>query len=400
MLARRISVFFFSIPRSIWGLGFVSLLINLSSIIIFSLTPIYLTSVLGITTFTLGFYEGIVEFISQLMRISSGVISDYFRRRKLLLLIAYGLTALSRPFFAIGNTVGMIVTGRILDRISNGLQATPREALVGDLAPKELKGACYGLRQTLTMTGSFIGAFVVWYLLKETGADFAFVFKVACVPPILALLTLIFFVKDSPISVTESTGPKFKEYLFYMREMTRDYWTVVLIAFVFMLSNYSGAFMILKAGTVGYTEHETIIVMIMQNLFAMLSAFPIGRLSDRIDRRYFIGLGFLLTIAANMVFAFCTGKGPVLVGAGLWGLQMGMTQSLLLTKISDTTRREVRGTAFGIYYLLIGVALLLSNNLTGYLDHEYSKSHAFIMSALIAGVALLLLPMIKSSKQQ
>lgn len=398
MLARRVSSFVFSIPKSIWGLGLVSLLINLSSVIIFSLTPIYLTSVLGITTLTLGFYEGIVEFISQLMRISSGIVSDYFRRRKALLLIAYGLAALSRPFFAIGKTVGVIVTGRILDRISNGLQATPREALVGDLAPKELKGTCYGLRQTMTMTGSFIGAFVVWYLLRETGADFAFVFKISCIPPLLAVLTLILFVKDSPIAVTGTAAPKFKEYLFYMQEMTVDYWKVILVAFIFMLSNYSGAFMILKAHAAGYEEHETIIVMIMQNLFAMISAFPVGRLSDRLDRRYFLGFGFLLTIASNLVFAFANTKVPILVGASLWGLQMGMTQSLLLTKVSDTTRREVRGTAFGIYYFLVGIALLLSNNLTGYLDHHYSKAHAFVMSALIASLALLLLPMLKSSR--
>lgn len=402
MLLGRLPRFIFLIPRGVWGLGFTSFLLNISSMIIFSITPIYLTSVLGITTLTLGVYEGLIEFIAQTMRISSGIISDYFKCRKKLLLISCSLSTLARSLFAFSQSGNLIITSRVLDRISNGIQATPREALIGDLSPKNLKGTCYGARQAMAVAGSLLGAFIVWIFLEPTSFQFSFFPWIVSVPPLLAMVALTIFVKDSKVITRSQEKKPNRRYWSYLssclQKLTPDFWRVVLIGFTFMLSNYSGVFMILRAKSVGFNDHETSIVLILQSFFSVLSSFPVGRLSDQFDRRYFIGIGFVLTIIANVFFACAQSRFHVLVGASLWGLQVGMTQNLLLAQVSEVTVPEIRGTGFGIYHFLGGIALLTGNYVTGYLDHHYSKTRAFMTSALITFLALLMLPILKSSK--
>ncbi|OJX10741.1 MAG: hypothetical protein BGO77_02465 [Caedibacter sp. 37-49] len=389
----------FSLPKSIWGIGFVTLLVNLSSVIIFSLSPIYLTTVLGVSTFDLGILEGFVEATSWFTRIFAGILSDYLYRRKPILVFAYTLSALSRPIFAIAPSLGWIAGARLIDRVSNGLQATPREALVGDLAPKNLKGTCFGLRQTLSMIGSFAGAGVVMFLMYQTKGNYEIIFWAAAVPPILAVLALVFFVQDSPIASRHHAKISFWAHLKHTRHLTKQYWRVVFVAGIFMFSNYSGAYMILQGTHQGLSPSQVPILMVLQNLFAFASAYPMGRLSDRFDRRILIGIGFIITIISNVFFALAHGPMFVLIGASLWGLQMGMTQSLLLTKVADTTFTEIRGTGFGIYYLIIGVTIFLSNTITGWIFAHHKPSFAFWLSACVAGFATILLPFISSSQK-
>ena len=389
----------FSLPKSIWGIGFVTLLVNLSSVIIFSLSPIYLTTVLGVSTFDLGILEGFVEATSWFTRIFAGILSDYLYRRKPILVFAYTLSALSRPIFAIAPSLGWIAGARLIDRVSNGLQATPREALVGDLAPKNLKGTCFGLRQTLSMIGSFAGAGVVMFLMYQTKGNYEIIFWAAAVPPILAVLALVFFVQDSPIASRHHAKISFWAHLKHTRHLTKQYWRVVFVAGIFMFSNYSGAYMILQGTHQGLSPSQVPILMVLQNLFAFASAYPMGRLSDRFDRRILIGIGFIITIISNVFFALAHGPMFVLICASLWGLQMGMTQSLLLTKVADTTFTEIRGTGFGIYYLIIGVTIFLSNTITGWIFAHHKPSFAFWLSACVAGFATILLPFISSSQK-
>lgn len=390
----------FSLPKSIWGIGIVTLLVNLSSVIIFSLSPIYLTTVLGVSTFDLGILEGFVEATSWFTRIFAGVLSDFLYRRKPILVFAYALSALSRPIFALAPSLGWIAGARLIDRISNGLQATPREALVGDLAPKSLKGACFGLRQTLSMIGSFAGAGVVMFLMHHTNENYETIFWAAAIPPVLAVLALMLFVQDSPIAARHHAKISFWAHLKHTRHLNKQYWRVVFVAGIFMLSNYSGAYMILQGTNQGLSPSQVPVLMVLQNLFAFASAYPMGRLSDRFDRRILIGIGFFITIISNGFFALADGPTFVLIGASLWGLQMGMTQSLLLTKVADTTFTEIRGTGFGIYYLIVGLTIFLSNTITGWVFTHKSPSLAFWLSAGAAGIALILLPFIESSQKE
>jgi len=391
---------FTEIPITVWVIGMVTLLINLSSIMIFSLSPLYLTQVFGLATFHLGILEGIVEFTSWCIRIFSGVVSDYLHKRKPLLLFAYTLTALSRPIFALAPSIGWIYTAKLTDRISNGLQATPREALVGDVAPKGMKGACYGLRQSLGVIGSLLGASGVMILMRYTNNNYEFIFWLAGIPPLLALIAVIFFIKDAPPTPTENTANKLQRMTFSAqlkntKNLTPAFWTVIFVGGIFMMSNFSGAYRILQAQRMGFPLADISIVMVLQNFGAMLSAFPIGKLSDTIDRRILLGFGFFITIASNLFMGFGGGVFGVVVGSALWGMQMGITQSILLTMVADTTSQDLRGTAFGIYYLVNAFALFIANTLTGCLFDSYSPTVAFTVSAAIAGAGLTLLPLIK-----
>ncbi|MGI4850989.1 MAG: MFS transporter [Janthinobacterium lividum] len=395
------------IPASVWGIGFATLFVNLSSIVIISLWPIYMTEVYGLATLKLGVLEGFVEFSSWFTRIFAGVISDYLRKRKPLLLIAYVLMTFSRLIFAFAPNLFWIYGGRLTDRIANGLQATPREALIGDVAPPELKGTCYGLRQTLSVAGSLVGAMATIYIMPLIHNDYQLMFLLTAIPAVLSIIIIGFFVKDKAsveiLSKKSFTGTESlilpKKSIWYQlqntKKLKKPFWLVVMVTAIFMVANYSVTFSILQAKKVGFETANIPMILILQNLFTMFSAFPMGYLADKIDRRYLLAIGFLITIVSNLFYGFATTTMFILIGAALWGIQIGITQSLLLTKIADTTSDDLRGTGFGIFYLCNGIALFLSNSLTGWLFQEQGPFWAFMCSNVMVALALVLLPLLK-----
>ena len=395
------------IPGTVWAIGCATLFINLSSIVIFSLSPLYMTQVFGLATLKLGFLEGVTESFSWFTRIFSGILSDYLHKRKPILLVAYLLSAFSRPIFALAPGLTWIYGARITDRIANGLQATPREALVGDVAPDHLKGACYGLRQTLSVFGSLMGALGVMYLMRHTGNDYRFIFFLASLPPILAVVILWFFVKDRQDSVPfpapilkkqkKSLKMSWRDQWKNMQRLDRHYWRLMLVAGVFTLSNYSGVYMILQAERQGLSAADVPIVMVLQNLCAMLSAFPVGYLSDKIDRRILLAAGFFVTILGNFCLGFGGSVPYILMGAALWGVQLGVNQSLLVTKVAESTPEDLRGTGFGIYYLINGIALFITNPSTGWIFQNYGPLWAFMASSVVAGFSMALIPLLQGS---
>jgi MFS family permease len=412
------SVSVFALPKTVWAIGIVMLLMNLSNIVIFSLSPHYLTSVLGISIASLGVYEGLVEAVAWSTRVFSGVLSDYLRKRKPLLLFAASLTALSRPIFALAPSLGWVFFARSLDRLGNGLQATPREALVGDVAPPNAKGACYGLRQTLTVTGSLIGAVaIIFWTNAHLGTDgkplldfdaYHTIFWVAAIPPLLGLAILFYFVKEAKEKALVNPLAAYEDRfsLKDFRLLGGAYWRVVFVAFLFMLSNYSGAFMILQAREVADHIHIVPLTMVFQNLACMLAAYPVGRLSDRLDRRKLLAIGFFLTVLSNICLGWASGQTMILAGATLWGLQLGISQSLLVSKVADSTVARVRGTAFGLYYLAIAAALFLTNYIAGKLFglkevmNLFTGPQAmFALSSVFALIAMVCLPLIRSARR-
>lgn len=396
--AKNVSVFR-QIPMSIWAIGFVSLLINTSAVIIFSLFPLYVTKVLGISLIGLGFIEAIGELFAWFTRIFSGVISDYLHRRKPLLLAAYGLMAVTRFIFPIASHVTWLVGARAADRVANGLQASPREALVGDAAPPHLKGASYGLRQTLALLGSFTGSLLLLYLFHQVGINYILAFWLASIPVCMALIILYFFVHDR-IDLKAKRPLKLKPFhLADILNLPKAYWIVILVAGFFMMSNYSGAFMILQTERAGLAEQEITLVMVIQNLAAFLAAFPIGWLSDRLGRLAFLSLGFGLVIVSNLFLSVTSSLPLVLVGVAIWGAQMGITQSVIMAKIADSSPLHLRGSAFGIYYIFVGIALFSANTFSGWLSHHYGVQSVFFASSIVAFIALLLLPLLRKAKK-
>lgn len=390
----------FQLPLSVFALGAVTLFINFSSVIIFVVSPFYLTKVLGVTQTSLGLIEGGVEFIAWSTRIISGVISDYIGKRKPILTFAYSLTLLSRPLFLLVPNFFGFFMAKSLDRFGNGIQATAREALVADHAPAHLKGAAFGLRQSLSVIGSIVGGLTLWFY-PITHDHYDLLFMVAACSPVVAIVILVVFVKDSRAQVISTSVEHRKLFSTnYFRKLSPDFWRIIIVSAIFSLSNYSGVFLMLHAQDIVSTDYVVPLVMILQNLFAMVSAYPIGRLSDRFDRRILLGVGFCMVILSGIFLGAATNIFFVLIGACLWGMHIGITQSLLMAKVADTTSPEIRGTGFGIYYILTGSMLFLTNFVMGSLSDYLGRHYIFYVSAVLAFVALCALPVMKSHKKR
>jgi MFS family permease len=382
------------IPLSIWALGSVSFFMKISSVIIFSLTPLFVTQVLGASTIVLGLLESFVEAITLFSRLFSGILSDYLHKRKAIIVSGYILALISRPILALATSLGGVFLGRAFDRIGNGLEATPRDALVGDLAPPVIKGACYGLRESLSRAGAFSGSLLAMALLWFTQNNYSLVFWLGSIPTIIALLILISFVKD-PIS-DKFQHKKVKKKLTFkdFSQLPLVFWMTLTLSGLFMLSNFSGAFLILRAEQMGLDIHFIPLVMVIQNMATAATAYPVGYLSDKMGRRSMMALGILLVIISNFFLASEGSIYVVLGGVLLWGTEMGITQSILAIFLADSCPQDLRGTGFGLFHLVNGVCLIIANSLSGWVWSVAGPSFMFYMSAAIAASSAFVLPFI------
>lgn len=386
----------FSLPSTIWKVGFVVLLINFSTIIIYSLLPIYLVDVFHISCTSLGLLDAVVELIALMTRVFAGVLSDLMHRRKPLLLAAVTLVAVARPIFPLAPNMLWILVSRITDRIGNGLQATPREALIGDYSPPEIRGTCYGLRESLGKVGSFLGAGFALIWIDAHLASYRDVFWVASFTPLLAVLLVIFYIKDLPSLVHTKTTKRTTIFAWKnVKQLSQDYWFIILISFLFMLTNYSMSFLILQGKNVTGSDTIGPWCMLVQNATAMLVAYPIGRLFDHYNHRMILGAGFLVVIAADLCLAFATNIWLILIGCAFWGIQFTWSQSLLVAKVASYSNKDNRGTAFAIYYFSIGGGYFICNYVFGKLSDLYTMQYGFFFSSAVAALAFFFLPLIK-----
>jgi MFS family permease len=374
------------IPSAIWALGFVSLLMDTSSEIIHALLPVYLVTSLGASMVTVGFIEGVAEATASITKVFSGALSDWWGKRKLLAVIGYGLAAFTKPIFPLAPSVSWLVAARILDRIGKGIRGAPRDALVADLAPAHLRGASFGLRQSLDTVGAFVGPALAIALMWLTANNFRTVFWVAVVPAFLAVALLVFAVNEperpaglrkvrSPLSIVE------------LGRLGLAYWLVVGIAVVFSLARFSEAFLILRAQAVGLPVMLVPLVLVLMNLVYAFAAYPAGALSDRVNRIFILSMGMASLVAADLVLAFTNGIEGVAVGVALWGLHMGFSQGLLATLVADVAPPELRGTAYGMFNLLSGLALLIASVLAGLLWESVGPEGTFLAGAAFTMLA-------------
>ena len=374
------------IPASIWALGFVSLLMDVSSELIHSLLPVFMVTVLGASVFAIGLIEGAAEATALMVKVFSGALSDYLGRRKALALLGYGLGALSKPLFALASSSGMVLGARLIDRVGKGIRGAPRDALVADIAPQALRGAAFGLRQSLDTVGAFLGPLLAMALMVLWANDFRAVFWVAAIPAALSVLLLIFGVRE-PVQrrMGKGSNPIRKENL---RRLSGAYWWVVGIGAAFTLARFSEAFLILRAQQGGLPIAATPLVLIGMNLVYALSAFPFGKLSDSASHVKMLAWGLALLIAADLVLAWSNHWGWIWMGISLWGLHMGITQGLLATMVAEVAPEDLRGTAYGFFNLISGVAMLLASVLAGLLWDSFGAPFTFIASALFSALAL------------
>lgn len=382
------------IPRTVWALGFVSLFMDLSSELVHSLLPVFLVTTLGASALTVGVIEGIAEATAMVVKIFSGAISDFIGRRKGLLLMGYGLAALSKPLFPLAHSVDVVFTARFLDRIGKGIRGAPRDALVADVAPAEIRGACFGLRQSMDTVGAILGPALAIVLMLWLG-QIHLVLWFAVIPAVISVALIVGGVKE-PADVAGKHTFRSPIHWKVLREFSRGYWWVVIVGGLFTLARFSEAFLVLKAQQTGLTATWVPMVMVVMSLLYAVSAYPAGWLSDRISRTKLLCVGMGLLILADLLLAQADSIMTMLAGVALWGLHMGFSQGILATLIADTAPEHLRGTAFGLFNLISGVCLLIASVLAGALWETSGSASTFIAGAVLAAAALALLLLRKS----
>ena len=359
---------------------------DVSSEMIHSLLPVFLVTSLGVSMLAVGLIEGAAEATALMLKVFSGVLSDWWGRRKPLAVLGYGLGALSKPLFAIASTVGWVVTARLIDRVGKGIRGAPRDALVADLAPPGMRGAAFGLRQSLDTVGAFLGPLLAMGLMLLWANDFRAVFWVAVIPAALCVALLLVGVQEPERAASAMrTNPIRRENL---RRLGGAYWWVVALGAVFTLARFSEAFLVLRVQQGGLPLAWTPLVLVLMNVVFALGAYPLGKLADSTRHTTLLAWGLVVLIAADALLAFSDRGAAAWLGIALWGLHMAMTQGLLATMVADTAPADLRGTAFGMFNLVSGVALLVASGLAGLLWDRLGASATFGAGILFATLAL------------
>ncbi len=373
------------IPGGVWTLGFVSLFMDISSEMIHGLLPVFLTSVLGASTEMVGLIEGVGEATASISKLFSGWVSDKLGKRKALTVIGYGLGALSKPLFALAPASSLVLAARFSDRVGKGIRGAPRDAMVGDMVARGLRGAAYGLRQALDTVGAFAGPLIAIALMATLHDNFRFVFWLALIPGLISVLVLLVAVREPPHEAAARQTPlKFGD----LRTLGSAYWIVVAIGAVLTLARFSEAFLILRAQSTGLSLALAPLVLVIMNIVYSLSAYPLGALSDRIDRKLILAMGFATLIVSDIVLAVASNLLGVMVGVAFWGLHMGMTQGLLAALVGDEAPINLRATSFGVFNFVSGIALLLASLIAGALWETVGPYATFMAGAAFTAIGL------------
>ena len=375
------------LPAGIWALGFVSLLADISSEMVHSLLPLFMVSALGASALMVGLVEGVGEATALIVKVFSGVLSDYAGRRKPLAIAGYALGACSKPLFALAPTLGMVLAARLVDRVGKGVRGAPRDALVADLAPPQLRGAAFGLRQSLDAVGAFIGPLLAVGLMLAWSNDFRAVFWVAVIPAMLSVALLIVGVREPAREAGSKRANPLRRV--NLRQLDRAYWWIVAVGAVFTLARFSEAFLVLRAQQSGIRLAWVPLVMVVMSGVYSLSAYPFGKLADRMSHRALLSIGLCVLIAADAVLASSSHWVSIMFGVSLWGLHMGLTQGLLATMVADAAPEHLRGTAFGFFNLMSGLALLVASVLAGLLWDGWGAPATFVAGAAFCVLTLL-----------
>jgi len=380
------------VPRGVWVLGIVSLLMDVSSETIHALLPLYMATVMGASTFVIGVVEGIAESMALIIKLFSGVLSDWFRKRKPLVLLGYGLAAVSKFAFPLAPTLGWIIAARFADRVGKGIRGAPRDALIADITPEDARGRSFGLRQALDTVGAIGGPLLALAAMAIFASSFKAAFWIAVIPAVLCVILIVVGV-DKPEKKGDDAAPRRRVRFADARRFTSSFWIIVAIAGVLTLARFSEAFLVLRAQNVGFEVARAPLVMVVMSIVYAITAYPAGVALDRGRGAPLLAAGVVALIAADIVLALASGAMSVLAGAALWGLHMGLTQGLLAALVAGAAPNDLRGTAFGVFNLVCGIALLIASVLAGWLWDAYGPAQTFYVGAaftVVAGIGLLL----------
>lgn len=344
------------LPGAVWALGLTSLFMDISSETIHSVLPTFLVIGLGTSVVYLGVIEGVAEATACIVKVFSGVLSDYMGRRKPLALLGYGVAALTKPLFPLASSAGTVFLARFIDRIGKGIRGAPRDALVADVTPPDQRGAAFGLRQSLDTVGAFAGPVLAMILAVTFSGELRTVLWIAVIPAFLSVIVLWVGVREPKVQPAAAVKPRSVN--LNVRAMPASFWVVCTVASVFMLSRFSEAFLVLLGTRAGLSPAFAPIALVAMNLAYLLSAYPVGKLSDRMEKPQLLVLGCAILAIANFTLAFASTPVLLVVGSLLWGLHMGFTEGIFAAMVANSAPKDLRGSAFGVFNLLRGLVLL------------------------------------------
>lgn len=375
-----------TLPKGVVALGFVSLFMDMSSEMIHSLLPLFMVTSLGVSALAVGVIEGIAEATASIAKVFSGVLSDWIRRRKPLVLLGYGMAALTKPLFPLADGISAILTARFLDRVGKGIRGAPRDALIADITAGEVRGAAYGLRQSMDTVGAFAGPLFAILLMSISNDNFRLVFWVAVCPALICVLLIIFGVEE-PESRGAGAAIRFPLNSTSLKNLPFRFWLVVIFASLLTLARFSEAFLLLRAQSVGMKATWVPLILIVMNIVYAVSAYPLGKLSDNGSRRKLLLLGISFLILSDLVLAHSTDIFQVFLGAAIWGVHMGATQGLLSALVAGSAPLDLRGTAFGIFNLATGISLLIASVVAGSLWTTVGPAATFYAGAALSAIS-------------
>jgi MFS family permease len=384
------------LPRNVWILGFVSLLMDLSSEIYHALLPLFITVTLGLPVAALGAIDGIAEATASFAKLGSGRLSDRSRRRKPLILAGYGLAALSKPLFPLAAGAWEVMGARFADRLGKGIRGAPRDGMIADETPPELRGRAFGLRQSLDTVGAMIAPLAAVGLMAAFAGNIRAVFWIAVVPALLCFLLAWLALKEK--AVPHDAQPR-APFFAGFRELTRPTRRLVAVGFLFTLARFSEGFLILRGFDAGLSATLSPLVLVVFNLAFFALAYPAGALSDRMSPRAILIAGMAVLVAADLVLAQPLGLPGLGIGVALWGAHMALTQGIFARLIADSAPPHLRATSFGAFYFVSGIATLLASLGAGLIWDRHGAHATFIAGAGLAAVAMAMLSLLPDERR-
>ena len=377
-----------NLPAGVWVLGFVSLFMDTSSELVHSLLPTFMAVTLGAGMVTIGIIEGVAEATAAITKVFSGALSDYWGKRKSLVVTGYGLAAFTKPIFPLATSIVWVFTARFIDRIGKGIRGAPRDALIADITPESQRGTAYGLRQSLDTVGAFVGPLLAIALMTWFSGNIRSVLWAAVVPALASVLLLAIAVHE-PSSSKSRASSQTRLSFHDAKRLGRAFWWVVSIGGILTLARFSEAFLLLRAQDVGLSIAQVPLTLVIMNVVYSVSSYPAGAAADRIDRRVLLALGVAVLIVADLLLATAASISIVFLGVAVWGLHMGLTQGLLATLVAAAAPQDLRGTAFGVFNLVSGGFLLLASVIAGSLWSIYGAYATFMAGAVFSGITLI-----------
>jgi len=380
-----------TLPRGVVALGFVSLFMDTSSEMIHSLLPLFLVTVLGASALSIGIIEGIAEATGAISKVFSGAISDWIGRRKPLVLLGYGMAALTKPLFPLATGIGAVLTARFVDRIGKGIRGAPRDAMIADETPPEIRGRAFGLRQGLDTVGALVAPVAAVALMLAFAGDIRMVFWIAAIPALASVILIVVALREPE---RHDAPPAPRAFFRGFRDIDRPTRRVLAIAFLVMLARFSEGFLILRGIDIGLSPAVSPLVLVVFNLGFLALAYPAGALSDSMNPRSILVAGIAVLIAGNLILSQDFGVVGLAAGVLLWGAHMALTQGILARMVADTAPPQLRATSFGAFHFVSGIATLLASLAAGLIWDRDGAGATFIASAGVAGLAWAMLTLL------